>query len=164
MVFWKQKKARRSTMITVNGIWEKDKSTWNKEEKMNARKVLCVVCVLVVGLAIALEITALAGPPSVEYRPGVNVIYRGVGYNVAPKVSVPVYQVSGSKLPSFYRGWTSASSATQNAGPLYQYSPGNYLVPEVRVPRYDPKDCKPPHDYILDGGLLKKVFMVGEGQ
>ncbi len=154
-------------MTTAKRIRDQVKTAQNKEENMNARKavsVVCVVCALVVGLALALEITALAGPPSVEYRPGVNLIYRGVGYNVAPKVSVPLYGVSGSKPPSFYRGWTSTSSAAQNASSLYQYSPGNSRVPEVRVPRYDPKDCKPPHEYMLDGTLLRKVFTAGQGQ
>jgi hypothetical protein len=143
-------------MTTANGNREQVKTTQKKEEKMNARKVLCVICALVVGLSTALEITALAGPPSVEYRPGLNLIYRGVGNNIAPKVSVPVLQISGSKLPSFYRGWTGTSSVTQNVRPFNNYSLPNNRVPEVRVPTYDPKDCKPPHDYMLIGGRLKK--------
>ena len=113
---------------------------------MNARKVL-VICALVVGLvATTLEITALAGPPSVEYRPGVNLIYHGFGYNVAPKVSVPTYSSAGIKLPSFYRGWTSTGSAAQNVHALFHYSLDNNLAPEVQVPRYDPRDSKLPHN------------------
>jgi hypothetical protein len=119
-------------VITVNGYRRNDQ---NKEEKMNARKVVSIVCILVVGLA--LEITALAGPPGVEYRPGVNLIYRGYGYNVAPKQNVPVYQGKGYQLPSFYRGWASNRSA---APTVKQPHPGllsnMYVVPEVRVPRY----------------------------
>ena len=127
-------------MTTAKRIREQIKTTQIKEEKMNARKVVsvvCAACVLVVGLALALETTPLAGPPSVEYRPGVNLIYRGVGYNVAPRVSVPVYQASGSRLPTFYRGWTSTTSTTPKAK---QAHPGllsnTYVVPEVRVPRH----------------------------
>jgi hypothetical protein len=52
-------------------------------------------------------------------------------------VSVASYQVSGSKLPNFYRGWTSAPSTTPK---VKQPHPGllsnTYVVPEVRVPRY----------------------------
>ena len=123
-------------MITIERIRQRDKSTQNKEEKVNTRKAL-VICVLVVGLASALQITALAAPPSVEYRPGVNAIYRGYGYNVAPKVSAPVYYFSDCKPPIFHRGWTS----TPNAPPKpWQPHPGllsnMYVVPEVRVPRY----------------------------
>jgi len=121
-------------MITANGY---RRNGTNKEEKMNARRAWCVVSVLVVSLALVLEITVLAAPPSVEYRPGVNAIYRGYGYNVAPKVSAPVYYFSGCKPPSFYRGWTT----TPNAPPKpWQPHPGllsnMYLVPEVRVPQY----------------------------
>jgi hypothetical protein len=124
-------------MKTASGTREQVKTTQNKEEKMNARKVVSVVCVLVVGLALALETTPLAGPPSVEYRPGVNLIYRGAGYNVAPKVSVPVYQAAGSKLPGFYQGWTSAPSTTPKVKQAHAGLLSNtYVVPEVRVPRY----------------------------
>ncbi len=130
-------------MTTAHGIREQVKNTQKKEENMNARKVLCVVCALVVGLATALEITALAGPPSVEYKPGINLIYRGFGNNVAPKVSVPQLQASGSKLPSFYRGWTSTGSTVQNVHPLFHYSLDNNVAPDVRVPKYGPSGSKP---------------------
>jgi len=121
-------------MIAVNGYRGNGK---DKEDKMNPRKTLCVVFVLVVGLALAPESTALAAPPSVKYWPGVNAIYRGYGYNVAPKVSTPVYYFSGCKPPNFYRGWT----CTPNAPPKpWQPHPGllsnMYVVPEVRVPQY----------------------------
>jgi len=104
---------------------------------MNARKVL-VSCALVAGLvATMLEITALGGPPSVEYRPGVNLIYRGVGPNVAPKVTVPTYQPTPCELVyPFYCGWasTAADSSAQNVDPLFHYSLSNNRAPQIRVP------------------------------
>jgi len=111
---------------------------------MNARLVkVFVICALVVGLATALEITALAGPPRIEYGPGVNVIYCGSGYNVAPKVNVPVYDGTGYQLPGFYRGWTSTSSVTPNVHPLFHYSLDNNRAPAVRVPCYEQSGSGP---------------------
>jgi hypothetical protein len=122
-------------MTTANGIRDQVKTNQKKEQNMNARKVVCVVCVLVVGLATALEFTALAGPPSVDYKPGFNLIYRGAAFNVAPKVSVPLYQAGDSKLPSFLGGWT-ATSSVQNLHPLFHYPLDNNLAPAVQVPTY----------------------------
>lgn len=121
-------------MITMNG---RQKSDNNKEEKMNARKVLLAVCVLVIGLWPVCPLVGLAAPPTVEYRPGVNAIYRGYGYNVSPKVSVTSYKLSRSTLPSFYPGWISKGSAKEKP---WQPHPGlmsqMYVVPEVHVPQY----------------------------
>ncbi len=120
-------------MVTVNRYLGDGK---HKEEKMNARKAWCLVCVLAVGLVLA-ELTVLAAPPGVEYRPGVNAVYRGYGYNVAPEVSAPTYYFSGCRPPGFYRSWTGKPNAPPKP---WQPHPGllsnMYLVPEVRVPRY----------------------------
>jgi hypothetical protein len=131
-------------MTTAKRARNQVKTTQNKEEKMNARRVVCVVCVLVVGLALALQSTALAGTPSPSNKVGEMPLYGGNGYPVVPRVNVPLYRAEDSKLPNFYRGWASNRSATPKVKQPHPGLLGNmYVVPEVRVPRYDRKDCKP---------------------
>lgn len=140
-------------MTTANGCRKQVKSNEKKEEKMNARKVL-VLCALVVGLATALEVTALAGPPSREYRPGVNSLYRSYGYNVVPKVNVPTYSVNSYSLPSFYRDWSSTTLARPSTARyvtwndlLYGDDLPNYVVPVVPQPNYQWSDPLQPGGY-----------------
>ena len=97
-------------MATANGVRDRVKNTQQKEEKMNARKVVYWVCVLVVGLLV-LESVALAGPPSVLYWLGERPVYGADGNPVAPRVNVPLYRADNSKPPSFYRGWTGTELA-----------------------------------------------------
>jgi hypothetical protein len=130
-------------MTRSNGNREQVKNTQKKEEKMNARKVVSVVCVLVVGLVLVLESTALAEPPRLEPRLGVIPIYSGPGYDPVPRVIVPLYRLSDCKLPSFYRGWTSTSgtvSVQADCPTWYDLLEGrglpNNIAPPVRVPQY----------------------------
>jgi hypothetical protein len=144
-------------MVTANGVRDPVKNTQQKEEKMNARKVLCGVCVLVVGLLV-LESAALAGPPSVEYWVGERPVYGANGNPVAPKVVVPLYRAEDSKPPGFLRSWTSAAVSVpsvvryvtwndllvgedlpDNVAPLVTYPPYVFSDP-VQVGGYDPWD------------------------
>jgi hypothetical protein len=122
-------------MATAKGVRDRVKNTQQKEEKMNARKVVYLVCVLVVGLLV-LESAALAGPPSVEYWLGERPVYGANGNPVAPRVSVPLYRGSDSKLPNFYRGWSGGYKAAPNLHPLWHYPLDNNVAPKVRVPQY----------------------------
>jgi hypothetical protein len=101
---------------------------------MNARKVVCVVCVLVVGLLL-LQGAALAGPPNVD-RVGEVPLYGPEGYPVAPKVSVPLYRAEDSKLPNFYRGWSNAQKAAPRVDWLWKYPLYPNQAPSVPVPQY----------------------------
>ena len=122
-------------MATANGVRNRVQNTQQKEEKMNARKVVCVVCVLVVGLLLVLESPVLAGPPGAPlYWLGERPVYGPSGGPVAPRVSVPLYRAEDSKPPSWYRGWGGGYQAAPN--PLYGYPPGNKVAPKVPVPLY----------------------------
>jgi hypothetical protein len=57
-----------------------------------------------------------------------------VGYNVAPKVSVPSYQISGSKLPSFYRGWSRSGSTALARPSSVEYMSWNDLIYDYELP------------------------------
>jgi hypothetical protein len=129
-------------MVTVNGVRDRVKNTQQKEEKMNARKVVYLVCVLVVGLLV-LESPALAGPWGVEYWLGERPVYGANGNPVAPRVSVPLYGAQNSKPPSFYRGWSGGYQAVPNLAPLYGYPPGNKVAPKVQVPQYKAPSAGP---------------------
>ena len=133
-------------MTEAHGNRQKNASNSKKEEKMNARKVL-VICALVVGLATALEVTAFAGPPRVEYWLGERPIYGADGGPVAPKVSVPLYQAENSQLPSFYRGWSSVAGAEPSAAKylswndlIYDYDLPDNVVQIVKWPTYEYSD------------------------
>lgn len=130
-------------MATANGVRNRVQNTQQKEEKMNARKVVCVVCVLVVGLLV-LESPALAGPWGVEYWLGERPVYGPSGGPAAPRVSVPLYRGENSKPPSFYRGWSGGYQAAPNLAPLYGYPPGDKVAPKVPVPLYRYPNAGPP--------------------
>ena len=130
-------------MATANGVRGRVKNTQQKEEKMNARKVVYWVCVLVVGLLV-LESVALAGPPSVLYWLGERPVYGPSGGPAAPRVNVPLYRAEDSKPPSFYRGWGGGYQAAPNLAPLYGYPPGNKVAPKVPVPLYKYPSAGPP--------------------
>ena len=140
-------------MTTANGCRKQVKSNEKKEEKMNARKVL-VLCALVVGLATALEVTALAGPPSREYSPWLNSLYRGYGY-IAPKVTVPTYSANSYSLPYFWCGWSRTTLARPSTGRSLTWNDlihgddlPNYVAPVVPQPYYQWSDPLQPggHD------------------
>jgi hypothetical protein len=125
-------------MTTADGLRNQVKNTQKKEENMNARKavsVVCVVCVLVVSLLV-LESAALAGPPSLDLRLGEMPLYGSNGVPVAPKVSVPLYRAGDSKVPSFLRGVGSAKQAAPRLDPLWHYPLDNNVAPKVKVPQY----------------------------
>ncbi len=90
---------------------------------MNARKVLCAVCVLVVGLL--LESSVLAGPPSVLYWLGERPVYGPSGGPVAPRVGVPLYRAENSKRPGFLGGRSSVPLAEP---PAARYESWNDLL------------------------------------
>jgi len=128
-------------MTAANGIRQQINNIEYKEEKMNARKVFCLVCALIV--ALVLETTALAGPPRLDKKLGEIPIYSGTGYDPAPKVSVGLYKAADSKLPNFYRGWPGTSAAVPNLNPLFHYPLDNNVAPDVRVPQYRPGSSPP---------------------
>jgi len=82
-------------MTTANREREQVKSTEKKEEKMNARKALSVICVLVVSLVLALGSNALAGPPALEYMSWNDIIYDyELPNNLVSIVKWPTYEYS----------------------------------------------------------------------
>jgi hypothetical protein len=120
-------------MVRVNGVWNQAKNAQEKEENMNARKVVCVLCVLVVGLVL-LPGVALAGPPEV-YRLGGLWFYNG-GYVVAPKVTVRQYYLEDCTWPTWYRGNVDPRPLVTNQLPPWLTPPDNNVAPLVPVPRY----------------------------
>ena len=131
-------------MANANGFQDQVKNAQQKEEKMNARRVLCAVCVLVVGLLLVLERPALAGSFSVEYWLGERPVYGPGGGPVAPKVRVPSYQAHDSRVPDFLRGRGGSYNAAPKLAPLYGYPPGSKVAPKVPVPQYKSNNAGPP--------------------
>jgi nitrate reductase NapE component len=122
-------------MVRANGVGNRVQKNQQKEENMNARKVVSVVCVLVVGLLL-LQSVALAGGPGRRDRLGEVPLYGPEGPPVAPKVQVPQYQSGDSKVPGFLRGSGSAKKAAPKVDWLWKYPLDNNVAPSVKVPQY----------------------------